>query len=84
MSHCTIVVYIVVYFLFHGNGLFCFISYLKKKKHILACFGMFFSLPCSKFLSPEGQLWANTSSNVSKFHRIGVPKCYSKVNVFSV
>ena len=31
-----------------------------------------------------GQLWANTSSRVSQFHRIGVPKFYSKVNVFTV
>ena len=37
-----------------------------------------------EILEPGGQLWANTSSRVSQFHRIGVPKFYSKVNVFAV
>ena len=30
------------------------------------------TFPCSKLLSPGGLLWANTSSRVSQFHRIGV------------
>ena len=48
------------------------------------------TFPCSKFLSPGGggggwgQLCANTSSRVSQFHRIGVPKFYTKVNVLTV
>ena len=29
---------------------------------------------CSKFLSPGGQLWANTAFEGSQFYSIGVPK----------
>ena len=39
---------------------------------------------CSKFLSPGGQLWANTAFEGSLFYSIGVPKFYSWVNVISV
>ena len=39
---------------------------------------------CSKFLSPRGQLWANTACEGSQFYSIGVPKFYSWVNVISV
>ena len=39
---------------------------------------------CSKFLSPGGQLWANTAFEGSQFYSIGVPKFYSWVNVISV
>ena len=39
---------------------------------------------CSKFLSPGGQLWANTAFEGSQFYSIGVPKFYSLVNVISV
>ena len=39
---------------------------------------------CSKFLSPGGQLWANTAFVGSQFYSIGVPKFYSWVNVISV
>ena len=39
---------------------------------------------CSKFLSPGGQLWANTAFEGSQFYSIGVPKFYSWVNVLSV
>ena len=39
---------------------------------------------CSKFLSPVGQLWANTAFEGSQFYSIGVPKFYSWVNVISV
>ena len=39
---------------------------------------------CSKFLSPGGQLWANTAFEGSHFYSIGVPKFYSWVNVISV
>ena len=69
MRHCTIVVYKVV--LFHENGLFCFISYLKKKTY---CDMFFFSLrenlcyemdktniSMFEILEPGGQLWANTA-----------------------
>ena len=38
---------------------------------------------CSKFLSPGGQLWANTAFEGSQFYSIGVPKFYSWVNVIS-
>ena len=38
----------------------------------------------SKFLSPGGQLWANTAFEGSQFYSIGVPKFYSWVNVISV
>ena len=31
------------------------------------------AFPCSKFLSPGGQLWANTAFEGSKFYSIGVP-----------
>ena len=37
-----------------------------------------------KFLSPGGQLWANTAFEGSQFYSIGVPKFYSWVNVISV
>ena len=39
---------------------------------------------CSKFLSPGGQLWANTAFEGSQFYSIGVPKFYSWANVISV
>ena len=39
---------------------------------------------CSKFLSPGGQLWANTAFEGSQFYSIGVPKFYRWVNVISV
>ena len=39
---------------------------------------------CSKFLSPGGQLLANTAFEGSQFYSIGVPKFYSWVNVISV
>ena len=39
---------------------------------------------CSKFLSPGGQLWANTAFEGSQFYSIGIPKFYSWVNVISV
>ena len=39
------------------------------------------AFPCSKFLSPGGQLWANTAFEGSQFYSIGVPKFYSWVNV---
>ena len=39
---------------------------------------------CSKFLSPGGQLWANTAFEGSQFYSIWVPKFYSWVNVISV
>ena len=39
---------------------------------------------CSKFLSPGGQLWANTAFEGSQFYSIGVPKFNSWVNVISV
>ena len=42
------------------------------------------SISCSKFLSPGGQLWANTAFEGSQFYSIGVPKFYSWVNVISV
>ena len=42
------------------------------------------AFPCSKFLSPGGQLWANTAFEGSQFYSIGVPKFYSWVNVISV
>ena len=41
-------------------------------------------ISCSKFLSPGGQLWANTAFEGSQFYSIGVPKFYSWVNVISV
>ena len=37
-----------------------------------------------EILEPGGQFWANSSSMVSRFQRIRVPKFYSKVNVFAV
>ena len=42
------------------------------------------AFPCSKFLSPGCQLWANTAFEGSQFYSIGVPKFYSWVNVISV
>ena len=39
---------------------------------------------CSKFLSPGGQLWANTAFEGSQFYSIGVTKFYSWVNLISV
>ena len=42
------------------------------------------AFPCSKFLSPGGQLWANTAFEGSQFYSIEVPKFYSWVNVISV
>ena len=42
------------------------------------------AFPCSKFLSPGGQLWANTAFEGSQFYSIGVPKFYSWVNVARV
>ena len=42
------------------------------------------AFPCSKFLSPGDQLWANTAFEGSQFYSIGVPKFYSWVNVISV
>ena len=39
---------------------------------------------CSKFLSPGGQILANTAFEGSQFYSIGVPKFYSWVNVISV
>ena len=42
------------------------------------------AFPCSKFLRPGGQLWANTAFAGSQFYSIGVPKFYSWVNVISV
>ena len=78
----------------------CFVSSRTfRKKHIVTCFcDMFFSpsgktfvtrwtkqaFSCSKFLSPGGQLWANTAFEGSQFYSIGVPKFYSWVNVISV
>ena len=42
------------------------------------------AFPYSKFLSPGGQLWANTAFEGSQFYNIGIPKFYSWVNVISV
>ena len=42
------------------------------------------AFPCSKVLSPGGQLWANTAFEGSQFYSIGVPKFYSWVNVIYV
>ena len=42
------------------------------------------TFPCSKFLSPGDQLWANTAFERSQFYSIGVPKFYSWVNLISV
>ena len=74
----------------------CFVSSRTlRKKHIVTCFflpkGKTFvtrwtkqAFSCSKFLSPGGQLWANTAFEGSQFYSIGVPKFYSWVNVISV
>ena len=73
----------------------CFVSSRTlRNKHIVTCFfslreNLFYemdktSIPCSKFLSPGGQLWANTAFEGSQFYSIGVPKFYSWVNVISV
>ena len=74
----------------------CFVSSRTlRKKHIVTCFFLpkgkrdvtrwtKQAFPCSKFLSPGGQLWANTALEGSQFYSIGVPKFYSWVNVISV
>ena len=68
----------------------CFVSSRTlRKKHIVTCFFLPTrwtkqAFSCSKFLSPGGQLWANTAFEGSQFYSIGVPKFYSWVNVISV
>ena len=71
----------------------CFVSSRTlRKKHIGTCFFLPKGKPrwtkqafsCSKFLSPGGQLSANTAFEGSQFYSIGVPKFYSWVNVISV
>ena len=74
----------------------CFVSSRTfRKKHIITCFFLPKGKPfvtrwtkqafsCSKFLSPGGQLWANTAFKGSQFYSIGVPKFYSWANVISV
>ena len=59
--------------IWYENYLFIFVTRWTKQ-----------AFSCSKFLSPGGQLWANTAFEGSQFYSIGVPKFYSWANVISV
>ena len=63
----------ILYTLFMSCQLLCSVTRWTKQ-----------AFSCSKFLSPGGQLWANTAFEGSQFYSIGVPKFYSWVNVISV
>ena len=74
-----------VYSCFYSIKMVCFVSSrtLRKGKTFVTRWTKQ-AFPCSKFLSPGGQLWANTAFEGSQFYSIGVPKFYSWVNVISV